>query len=72
MSKHKAKWSDHTAAYITHDVERAYREFVDAVTLAKFTGDWNDALGKRMRGRVGSKVRLYSDMLCVRVPKKWW
>ena len=72
MAKHKAKWNEHTAAYISHGMLRAYQDFIEAVNIAKLTGDWDDALGKRLRGRVGSKVRAYSDMLRIRVPKKWW
>ena len=72
MGKHSAKWFERPATYTSWSVDEARKDFLAAFAVAQITGDYLDAVALRMRGRTGSVVRRLSDLLHVRVPKKWW
>lgn len=59
MSKHKATIFNRPAAYVPWHVVAAREAFVRAVQA----NDLDTARSLRMRGRVGSQVRAYSDAL---------
>lgn len=59
VAKHKAKWWDRGQAYIPHDVVAAREAFAEAVR----SNDIDAARKARVRGRVGSQIRLWSDAL---------
>ena len=72
MAKHKARFWEHPAAYVPGEVRRAREDFLVWVGMAQLTADWYPAIEGRMRGRVGTRVRAWSDRLKTGHPKKWW
>ena len=73
MGKHKAKFWERPAAYVPWAVDEARDVFLENVRKARLTGDWSAAHGSRVRGRVETQVRVWSDHLGLqRVVKRWW
>lgn len=73
MAKHKARFWEHPAGYITHDAMAAYSRFSSAFRIARLTGDWTAARATVMRGRVGSPIREMSDVVMSgKTTLRWW
>lgn len=59
MAKHKAKMFEFPQGYLSWGMTKAYHDFIQAVRA----GDLELAKSLRLRGRSGSLVRHWSDLI---------